>query len=235
MTVEAESDDTERYIREEPPLRVEAQTTPQSQLTYYKEAIRVLPRYNAETRDEQEWIEDWELNTVFSQLPEGCTLTSVLDCCASGRMINNTIKAGGYGFRGGSNEPTKRSMSSVPAAAEGSLVEISMPEKLPEVEAAMDRITANAYTWAACHQRQQAAPHPHSTGSGHFTWVFTQELDLAPREMSIEELFNKVSERMQREALPGNNQYAQLRVSMAERTHWQVKLRDMMERPVSVI
>ncbi|KAF8689597.1 hypothetical protein RHS03_09088, partial [Rhizoctonia solani] len=181
---------------------------PKNQLRHYIEAIRVQPRFNAESRDEQEWVEDRELNGIFSQLPEGSQLTCVLDCCASGRMINNAIKADGKGFRGNLNVVAGRSLSSRAASSDEGL--IMMHEGLPKVEMAMDRITANAYTWAACHQRQSAGRHPRDLISGLFTTVnhsrkdttllssqtdlqiFTEELDLASREVSVEDLFNRV-------------------------------------------
>ncbi|KAG8741168.1 hypothetical protein FRC10_003213 [Ceratobasidium sp. 414] len=72
---------------------------------------------------------------------------------------------------------------------------ITIYEDLPPEEVAMDQIKANAYTWAACHQRQGAHPHPIHWKSGLLTSasnVFTEALNNASRPLRVGELFNEV-------------------------------------------
>ncbi|KAH7320352.1 hypothetical protein B0J17DRAFT_298311 [Rhizoctonia solani] len=45
-------------------------------------------------------ILDSELNEYLSRLPKDCTITSIMDCCASGRILNLSHKLLGSGFRG---------------------------------------------------------------------------------------------------------------------------------------
>ncbi|KAG9104810.1 hypothetical protein FRC06_009280 [Ceratobasidium sp. 370] len=75
-------------------------------INYYNEAIvtsyKPLPLLDTLTKDVTEYniIRDSVLNDYFSKLPEGCKLMCTLDCCHSGRLINNNFKLAGAGFRG---------------------------------------------------------------------------------------------------------------------------------------
>lgn len=95
--------------------RITDQDAKEEELTYYNEAFvttYLAPLHGITDPVEQEnynRVRDEELNAVFAELPKGCTITTTLDCCHSGRMINNNLKLLGSGFRGrllGSSEET---------------------------------------------------------------------------------------------------------------------------------
>ncbi|KAG8681579.1 hypothetical protein FRC09_017384, partial [Ceratobasidium sp. 395] len=86
--------------------RVSELSAPKQEITYYNEAIittfKPVPLLESLTKDVTEYnmIRDSVLNEYFSQLPENSRLTCTLDCCHSGRMLNNNFKLAGAGFRG---------------------------------------------------------------------------------------------------------------------------------------
>ncbi|KEP45584.1 ICE-like protease (caspase) p20 domain protein, partial [Rhizoctonia solani 123E] len=96
-------DDKERspyFIRGE---RVSTLSVDESKLGYYYEAI-VARNINGDPDLYKALIRDVTLNEYLSKLPENCTITVTLDCCASGRMLNLPTKVAGAGFRGVSEE-----------------------------------------------------------------------------------------------------------------------------------
>ncbi|KAG8730805.1 cytochrome c oxidase subunit 1, partial [Ceratobasidium sp. 423] len=87
------------------------QTIAQNELVYYNEAIitRIREESDPELVDEEGpesagKVWDRELNAYLSKLPRGCTITCILDCCASGRILNLSRKLQGSGFRGKQNQ-----------------------------------------------------------------------------------------------------------------------------------
>ncbi|CAE6466193.1 unnamed protein product [Rhizoctonia solani] len=93
--------------------RVVEQTIAESELVYYNEAIitRISEENEPELNDEEEpdsagKVWDQELNAYLSKLPKGCTITCIMDCCASGRILNLSRKLQGSGFRGKPTQPT---------------------------------------------------------------------------------------------------------------------------------
>ncbi|CAE6504102.1 unnamed protein product, partial [Rhizoctonia solani] len=95
--------DTERSSTRVFSRRATEQVVEEDELVYYNEGI--ITRLS-EVRDEltdgeyTDKILDSELNEYLSKLPEGCTITSIMDCCASGRILNLSHKLLGGGFRG---------------------------------------------------------------------------------------------------------------------------------------
>ncbi|QRV82289.1 ICE-like protease (caspase) p20 domain protein [Ceratobasidium sp. AG-Ba] len=184
----AAGDDHEQWAMTKQPheiKRVTEQTIPKSELVYYSEAILMTTSFDLKSRASGHKITDMELNHKFSSLPIGCTLTCVMDCCASGRILNNLIKLEGNCFRapleqglsqsGGSakSEPPVPLLSGIFAVnnAFQAVVNmgknlwnyhfsdtVTMYEELPDEEARLDGIVAEARTWAACHTRQSAGP-----------------------------------------------------------------------------
>ncbi|CAE6345477.1 unnamed protein product [Rhizoctonia solani] len=112
-------DDTERLtsrsnlssVRNE---TISSQNIKEDELKYYNEALVTAYRMPLHKivgpveRDDWNRIRDSDLNALFSELPKECTLTTSLDCCHSGRMINNNFKLRGSGFRGGIVGSTER-------------------------------------------------------------------------------------------------------------------------------
>ncbi|KAH7319540.1 hypothetical protein B0J17DRAFT_685958 [Rhizoctonia solani] len=105
--------------------RIFGQKVPRSELVLYNEAMLTLwksPSLQHEASMTEEQLDDYnrildvDLNAVFSQLPPGCTLTTTLDCCHSGRMLNAGHKLAGSGFRGSwngdSQDPKPRRLGS---------------------------------------------------------------------------------------------------------------------------
>ncbi|CAE6435168.1 unnamed protein product [Rhizoctonia solani] len=89
--------------------RIFEQTVPKNELRYYNEAIAT--RKDVSDKDyPRDMILDSTLNQYLSKLPQDCTITCTLDCCASGRMINLPVKVVGSGFRGRVNLPTKQTL-----------------------------------------------------------------------------------------------------------------------------
>ncbi|CAE6506536.1 unnamed protein product [Rhizoctonia solani] len=93
--------------------RVIEQTIARSELVYYNEAIitRISEESDLELGNEEEpgsvgKVWDRELNAYLSKLPKGCTITCIMDCCASGRILNLSKKLQGSGFRGKQNQAT---------------------------------------------------------------------------------------------------------------------------------
>ncbi|CAE6435179.1 unnamed protein product [Rhizoctonia solani] len=110
--------DTELFPSAMSGERVTEQTLGENELVYYNEAL--ITRISEESDSELE-LEDgeelnslgkvwdrlgvWkELNGYLSRLPEGSTITCVMDCCASGRILNLSRKLQGSGFRGKSTQ-----------------------------------------------------------------------------------------------------------------------------------
>ncbi|KAG8697649.1 Ca(2+)-dependent cysteine protease [Ceratobasidium sp. 394] len=88
--------------------RITEQTILVEELAFYNEAI--VTRYRERRRGDTgpcSRIMDHELNRKLSDLHPGSTLTCVLDCCASGRLLNNNVKAQGGGFRGRADRPVR--------------------------------------------------------------------------------------------------------------------------------
>ncbi|KAJ1301839.1 hypothetical protein OPQ81_009066 [Rhizoctonia solani] len=86
--------------------RVVEQTIAESELVYYNEAIvtRISEESDSELESEEQpepmgKIWDRELNAYLSKLPKGSTITCIMDCCASGRILNLSRKLQGSGFR----------------------------------------------------------------------------------------------------------------------------------------
>ncbi|KAG9124020.1 Ca(2+)-dependent cysteine protease [Ceratobasidium sp. 392] len=86
--------------------RVKSLDVDNREIAYYNEAIvtsyKPLPLIDSLSKDVREYnlIRDSVLNAYFAKLPKQCKLTCTLDCCHSGRMINNNFKLAGAGFRG---------------------------------------------------------------------------------------------------------------------------------------
>ncbi|KAH7320354.1 caspase domain-containing protein [Rhizoctonia solani] len=98
--------------------RVVEQTIAESELVYYNEAIitRISEEDEPELSEEEELgsagkVWDQELNAYLSKLPKGCTITCIMDCCASGRILNLSRKLQGSGFRG---KPTQQTTTIQP-------------------------------------------------------------------------------------------------------------------------
>ncbi|KAG9078713.1 hypothetical protein FRC06_008212, partial [Ceratobasidium sp. 370] len=112
----APSGDTESWAKTHDKTgvgRILQQVVEKDDLEYYEEAI--LSRTSFDPLDRGKILNrvtDRELNRKFAELPSGCRLTCVMDCCASGRIINNGIKLLGDGFRG----PADPSVVQVPAS-----------------------------------------------------------------------------------------------------------------------
>ncbi|CAE6529897.1 unnamed protein product [Rhizoctonia solani] len=86
--------------------RHSSQTIVDNEIRYYNEAFMTVYKMpphtmrNSVKRQNYNRVRDDELNAMFSKLPQGSTITTSLDCCHSGRMINNNLKLRGSGFRG---------------------------------------------------------------------------------------------------------------------------------------
>ncbi|KAG8722949.1 hypothetical protein FRC09_005433 [Ceratobasidium sp. 395] len=136
-------DDTERFgAGRTASKRLLIQKVPEKNLVYYTQAIITTlspTSYDEATSGVSYKVEDRELNSVFAKLPPGSNLTCVMDCCASGRILNNAIKVAGAGFRGtkpGSTiQKLKKKLGSPP--------KVDMKEELLPEELELDRITAN--------------------------------------------------------------------------------------------
>ncbi|KAG8738384.1 hypothetical protein FRC12_016772 [Ceratobasidium sp. 428] len=91
------------------PTRITEQTILTEELAYYNEAIVTR---NTELRPGEQGpasrIMDHELNNCLSKLPPESILTCVIDCCASGRILNTNTKVSGAGFRGRRDPPVRR-------------------------------------------------------------------------------------------------------------------------------
>ncbi|CAE6433859.1 unnamed protein product [Rhizoctonia solani] len=85
--------------------RTMCEIIPASELKYYTEAIVAHWIPGSDSSFEDTLIYDRELNREFSKLPRHSHLTVTLDCCHSGRMINNNYKLAGGGLRGARNFP----------------------------------------------------------------------------------------------------------------------------------
>ncbi|CAE6447055.1 unnamed protein product [Rhizoctonia solani] len=92
--------------------RVIEQSIAESELVYYNEAIitRISEHNDLEESEEQSEsagkVWDRELNAYLAKLPQGCTITCIMDCCASGRILNLSRKLQGSGFRGKPTQAT---------------------------------------------------------------------------------------------------------------------------------
>ncbi|CCO32374.1 hypothetical protein BN14_06434 [Rhizoctonia solani AG-1 IB] len=75
--------------------RTMCEIIPASELKYYSEAIVAHWIPGSDSSFEDSLIYDRELNREFSKLPRHSHLTVTLDCCHSGRMINNNYKLAG--------------------------------------------------------------------------------------------------------------------------------------------
>ncbi|CUA68419.1 hypothetical protein RSOLAG22IIIB_07938 [Rhizoctonia solani] len=97
--------------------RVSEQAIAESELVYYNEAIvtRICEasdlEYEGEDPEPAGKVWDRELNAYLSKLPQGSTITCIMDCCASGRILNLSRKLQGSGFRG---KPAQAASSNLP-------------------------------------------------------------------------------------------------------------------------
>ncbi|EUC62928.1 ICE-like protease (caspase) p20 domain protein [Rhizoctonia solani AG-3 Rhs1AP] len=86
--------------------RVVEQSIAENELVYYNEAIVTRISEDDDMEEGEEHSEsvgkvwDRELNAYLAKLPKGCTVTCIMDCCASGRILNLSRKLQGSGFRG---------------------------------------------------------------------------------------------------------------------------------------
>ncbi|KAG8741251.1 hypothetical protein FRC10_003131 [Ceratobasidium sp. 414] len=94
-----------------------------------------------------------ELNAKIAKLPPESNLTCVIDCCASGRILNNSVKLVGAGFRGPESKSLgdkirdaipdipviRRWRKNTPPPEENK----EMEEEVPQAEREMDNIKAN--------------------------------------------------------------------------------------------
>lgn len=83
------------------PRRIKAKIIPMEERVYYNEAIITKPSESkwGDNPENASKIWDSELNAWLSKLPEGSTITCVMDCCASGRILNANTKLLGGGLR----------------------------------------------------------------------------------------------------------------------------------------
>ncbi|KAG8684742.1 hypothetical protein FRC08_013514, partial [Ceratobasidium sp. 394] len=121
-------------------------------------------------------------------------------CCASGRILNNSVKLVGAGFRGPESKGIgdkirdaipgiRRWRKNKPPPEEDE----KMEEGIPDVEREMDSIKADTFTWTACHQRQDSVNYP-DLKSGLFTRLWTEALDKdTTKSLRIGKLFEDVS------------------------------------------
>ncbi|KAG9087943.1 hypothetical protein FS749_002544 [Ceratobasidium sp. UAMH 11750] len=76
---------------------------------------------------------------------------------------------------------------------------VSKMEILPAEEANRDRIKADMLTWSGCHQRQGAVDYSDSRG-GLFTRSFTESVMENSSSVTVEQLYNKLNQRIANEA-----------------------------------
>ncbi|CCO31572.1 Metacaspase-4 Short=AtMC4 [Rhizoctonia solani AG-1 IB] len=79
--------------------RIRTLDVPKDKLKYYKEAIVASYALGGSNELSDYFIYDQELNDYMSKLPPGCKLTSLIDACHSGRILNCNFKEEGDGFR----------------------------------------------------------------------------------------------------------------------------------------
>ncbi|KAJ1301836.1 hypothetical protein OPQ81_009064 [Rhizoctonia solani] len=182
----------ERIMRQEKP--------PENVMKYYNEAI--LTRKDVSDEEEPfNQILDSKLNEYMSKLPEDCTITCTLDCCASGRMLNLDEKVAGSGWRAGwrgkvsaptaAGGKTTVNQSSIHQSVDQTLskevsgltmnirptIQIDTTyelEDIPPEERAMNHVVAKIFSWSASHQRQEAW-NDSENQRGLFTRVFTKK------------------------------------------------------------
>ncbi|CAE6447047.1 unnamed protein product [Rhizoctonia solani] len=153
-------------------------------LVYYNEVLitTARPRMDTEEGDSPYVREIWdnELNKCLSKLPKGSVITCLIDCCASGRILNLDIKLEGAGHKGRTsgpiaqpppapeeNRPLKLHHDSegVSYIKHPSLEESEIRGEEPKIiysdastklEVELNSIQAQVFAWKACHQRQWA-------------------------------------------------------------------------------
>ncbi|KAF8594737.1 hypothetical protein BDV93DRAFT_528471 [Ceratobasidium sp. AG-I] len=192
------SDDYERDINIDPSKRLASQTVLARELTYYIQAIVTQISVSLHQAGVSYYIEDHEMNKIFSQLPVDSNITCVMDCCASGRMINNSVKVMGSGFRGVEPQSMGDKIRTLPSTLKrlNPFRTETMQEEFPLEDINMDEIKANILTWASCHQRQDSVSYPDSTdsgvilNSGLFTRLFVDALNNSISEpLLVEDMF----------------------------------------------
>ncbi|KAG8779120.1 Ca(2+)-dependent cysteine protease [Ceratobasidium sp. 428] len=220
-------DDTERFgAGRTASKRLLIQKVPEKNLVYYTQAI--ITTLSPTSYDEAtSGVSYKELNSVFAKLPPGSNLTCVMDCCASGRILNNAIKVAGAGFRGtkpGSTiQKLKKKLGSPP--------KVDMKEELLPEELELDRITANVLTWASCHQRQESIPYSDkysNKDSGLFTRGMNED-----KNITVGGLYDLVSERTLKLSIAERNwQYVQLWTSIGYNNNG--RLSELLDKPVII-
>ncbi|KAG9120833.1 hypothetical protein FRC07_003510, partial [Ceratobasidium sp. 392] len=188
--------------------RIKKQTVRKDELEYYEEAILTRTSYDPKERGK-----------ILHRHPGA--ESEVFGASNRMQANDNSIKLLGDGFRGKINYPVVQGgnqskieppsqlqpgfffqvsdlfgliVSQIKAEIEASKDDsmVTMYEKLPSEELALDGIKAEASTWAACHQRQLAAQ-SYTSRCGLLTQAFTEALGNHPANTpTIEAFFNTV-------------------------------------------